>query len=86
MPSIQNPQKYFESNVNGTINVLEACRKAKVIKFLYSASSSCYGIPKKFPTKEAENINPAYPYALTKKLGEDLIVHWSKFLIYLIFH
>ena len=78
VPSIQNPERYFESNVKGTLNVLEACKNTKVLKFIYSASSSCYGISKKFPTKENENINPMYPYALTKKLGEDLIIHWSK--------
>lgn len=78
VPSMQNPKKYFNSNVNGTLNLLEACRNAKVLKFLYSASSSCYGITKKHPTKENEKINPMYPYALTKKLGEDLIIHWSK--------
>ena len=71
VPSIQNPKKYFESNVNGTLNILEACRKAKIIKLIYSASSSCYGIPKTYPTKEFEKINPMYPYALTKKMGED---------------
>ena len=78
VPSMQNPEKYFNSNVKGTLNILEACKETKVIKFLYSASSSCYGIPKKYPTKENENIDPMYPYALTKKLGEDLIIHWSK--------
>ena len=78
VPSMQNPKKYFNSNVKGTLNILEACKKTKVVKFLYSASSSCYGIPKKYPTKENENIDPMYPYALTKKLGEDLIIHWSK--------
>ncbi len=78
VPSMQNPKKYYNSNVTGTLNILEACRKAKVKKFLYSASSSCYGIPKTYPTKENEKIDPMYPYALTKKLGEDLIVHWSK--------
>ena len=78
VPSMQNPEKYFNSNVKGTLNVLEACKKTKVIKFLYSASSSCYGVPKKYPTKENENIDLMYPYALTKKLGEDLIIHWSK--------
>ena len=77
VPSIQNPEKYFDANVKGTLNVLQACKNAKILKFLYSASSSCYGISKKFPTKETEKINPTYPYALTKKLGEDLVVHWS---------
>ena len=78
VPSIQNPTKYFESNVTGTLNVLEASRRAKIVKFLYSASSSCYGMPSTFPTKENEKIDTMYPYALTKKLGEDLIQHWSK--------
>ena len=77
VPSIQDPKKYFQSNVKGTLNILEACKNTKVIKLIYSASSSCYGIPKKYPTKETENINPMYPYALTKKIAEDLIVHWS---------
>tara|TARA_Y100001970_G_scaffold83310_1_gene105417 strand:- start:8606 stop:9586 length:981 start_codon:yes stop_codon:yes gene_type:complete len=78
VPSIQDPEKYYNSNVNGTLNLLQACRNAKVLKFLYSASSSCYGIPKKYPTTEDEKINTLYPYALTKKMGEDLIIHWSK--------
>ena len=78
VPSIQNPEKYFESNAKGTLNILEACRNIKVLKLIYSASSSCYGIPKKYPTKETENIDPMFPYALTKKIGEDLIIHWSK--------
>ena len=78
VPSIQNPTEYFNSNVKGTLNLLEACRKGRILKLLYSASSSCYGIPNKFPTKESQKINPMYPYALTKKMGEDLIIHWSK--------
>tara|TARA_B110001450_G_C17624495_1_gene482591 strand:- start:490 stop:1470 length:981 start_codon:yes stop_codon:yes gene_type:complete len=78
VPSIENPKKYFESNVKGTLNILNSCRKAKVLKFVYSASSSCYGIPKNYPTKENEIIDPKYPYALTKKMGEDLIIHWAK--------
>ena len=61
VPSIENPKKYFESNVKGTLNILNSCRKAKVLKFVYSASSSCYGIPKNYPTKENEIIDPKYP-------------------------
>tara|TARA_B100000965_G_scaffold390175_1_gene396718 strand:+ start:1018 stop:1998 length:981 start_codon:yes stop_codon:yes gene_type:complete len=77
VPSIKNPEKYFQSNVEGTLNILEACKNANVLKLVYSASSSCYGIPIKYPTKENSKIDPRYPYALTKKMGEDLIVHWS---------
>jgi UDP-glucose 4-epimerase len=78
VPSIENPIKYFDSNVKGALNILNACRKAKIMKFVYSASSSCYGIPKNYPTKENEKINPKFPYALTKKMGEDLVMHWAE--------
>lgn len=78
VPSIDNPQKYYEANVTGTLNVLQACKKFKVKKLLYSASSSCYGIPKNYPTKESEEISPRFPYAVTKYLGEQLIIYWSK--------
>lgn len=78
VPSIENPNEYYNSNVNGTFNVLEACRKYKVSKIIYSASSSCYGIPKEYPTDENETIKPQYPYALTKYLGEQLVLHWSQ--------
>ena len=70
VPSIETPGKYYQSNVNGTFNVLEACRKYKINKIVYSASSSCYGIPDEFPTKETAEIRPQYPYALTKNIGE----------------
>ena len=78
VPSIQRPEDYFRSNVDGTFNVLQAARAANVKRFLYTASSSCYGIPDKFPTGESADIKPEYPYALTKRLGEELALHWSK--------
>ena len=78
VPSIENPNEYYQSNVNGTFNVLEACRKYHVKKIIYSASSSCYGIPDEYPTKETAEIRPQYPYALTKNLGEQLVMHWSQ--------
>tara|TARA_B110000027_G_C16117213_1_gene300768 strand:- start:814 stop:1797 length:984 start_codon:yes stop_codon:yes gene_type:complete len=78
IPSIQNPEAYFNANVNGTFNVLQASRFAKVKKIIYAASSSCYGIPDNFPTPETSEIRPQYPYALTKRLGEELVLHWSQ--------
>ena len=78
VPSIDNPKKYYDANVTGTLNVLEAIKKFKVKKLIYAASSSCYGIPKKYPTKETEKINPKFPYAVTKYLGEELVIYWSK--------
>lgn len=79
VPSVENPELYFESNVTGTLNVLQAARNSSNLKKLvYAASSSCYGIPDKYPTSEDSEINPEYPYALTKRMGEELVLHWSK--------
>ena len=77
VPSIENPILYFKTNTIGTANVLEACKYNKIKRFVYAASSSCYGIAKT-PTKEDHPINPLYPYALSKYLGENLTFHWSK--------
>lgn len=78
VPSIQEPVEYFRSNVTGTLKVLEASRKAGIKKLIYAASSSCYGIPTEVPTKECAEINCMYPYALTKYMGEELVMHWGK--------
>jgi UDP-glucose 4-epimerase len=58
--------------------VLQASVKNNIKRFLYSASSSCYGIPKIYPTSETSEIDPKYPYALTKRLGEELVMHFAK--------
>ena len=78
VPSIENPSEYFKSNVDATFNVLQASVSMSVKKFIYSASSSCYGIPDNFPTSEKSEIRPQYPYALTKHMGEELVMHWAK--------
>lgn len=78
VPSIEKPNDYFTVNVSGTFNVLQASVKNNIKRFLYSASSSCYGIPKRYPTSEASEIDPKYPYALTKRLGEELVMHFAK--------
>ena len=78
VPSITNPLAYTQANVEGTVNVLEASRKTGVDRFLYAASASCYGIPDKFPTPESAAVKPQYPYALTKFIGEQYVLHWGK--------
>ena len=77
VPSIENPDTYYQANVTGTFNVMKACKKFNVGKVVYSASSSCYGIPDVVPTPESAEIRPQYPYALTKFLGEQIVLHWS---------
>ena len=78
VPSINDPEAYFHANVVGTLNVLQASKKYKIKRFIYSASSSCYGIPAVYPTPEDAPMVPQYPYALTKRLGEELVIHWAK--------
>lgn len=78
VPSIEKPRDYFEVNVDGTFNVLECAQTANIKRFVYSASSSCYGIAQEYPTPESAKINPQYPYALTKYLGEQLVLHWAQ--------
>jgi len=77
VPSIQNPEEYFRANVDGTFNVVQSSLRAGVKRFLYAASSSCYGIPETYPTSEQADIRPQYPYALTKNLAEQMVMHWA---------
>ncbi|MDY7016066.1 MAG: GDP-mannose 4,6-dehydratase, partial [Cyanobacteriota bacterium] len=78
VPSIQNPENYYHSNVRGTFALLNACRSAKIERFIYTASSTCYGIPDTYPTPETYPCSPEHPYGLTKYLGEQLTMHWAK--------
>jgi UDP-glucose 4-epimerase len=78
VPSIQEPEAYFRANVDGTFAMLEAARHHQVRRFVYGASSSCYGIPEVYPTPEKAPADPRYPYALTKYLGEQLVQHWAQ--------
>ncbi len=78
VPSIDNPMTYFGANVQGTAVLVEAARHVGVEKFLYAASSSCYGIPDSYPTPEVADIRPQYPYAFTKWMGEETVKHWGE--------
>ncbi len=77
VPSIERPTEYMQTNVQGTVRVLEAARHARIKKFVYAASSSCYGIAAT-PTREDHPIAPQYPYALSKYLGEQVALHWHR--------
>jgi UDP-glucuronate 4-epimerase len=74
-PSIENPEAYYEINVTGTLNLLEAMRKANLRKLIFASSSSVYGNNTKVPFSESDNVdNPISPYAASKKSGE-LLCH-----------
>lgn len=75
VPSIERPAEYMSANVQGTVRMLECARRAQVRKFVYAASSSCYGLAKT-PTREDHPIAPQYPYALSKYQGEQAAFHW----------
>jgi UDP-glucose 4-epimerase len=78
VPSIDRPIDYMSTNVLGTVHVLEAARAAGSRKFVYAASSSCYGLAEEFPTTESATIRPQYPYALSKYQGEQAVLHWGQ--------
>ncbi len=78
VPSIEQPDNYYQTNVTGTLNVLQCALDAGVKRLVYAASSSSYGIPDIYPTPETSPIDPQYPYALTKFMGEELVLHWAK--------
>jgi UDP-glucose 4-epimerase len=77
VPSIERPAEYLSANVQGTVHILECARAAGVEKFVYAASSSCYGLAK-VPTAENHPIVPQYPYALSKYQGEQAALHWHQ--------
>jgi UDP-glucose 4-epimerase len=78
VPSIEAPYRYHRSNVDGTMRCLEVARSMGVQRFIYAASSSCYGIPDLYPTPETSPARPQYPYALTKYVGEQYVLHWHQ--------
>jgi UDP-glucose 4-epimerase len=77
VPSIDRPVDYMSANVLGTVQALEGARHARVKKFVYAASSSCYGLAQELPTTENAPIHPEYPYALSKYQGEQAVLHWG---------
>jgi UDP-glucose 4-epimerase len=77
VPSIERPIEYMSANVQGTVHMLECARSAAVQKFVYAASSTCYGLAD-VPTREDHPLAPQYPYALSKFQGEQACLHWHK--------
>ena len=70
-PSIEQPQLYSDVNLNGTVVLLEACRRHNVGKLVFGSSSSVYGNNRKVPFSEKDDVDmPISPYAATKRAGE----------------
>ncbi len=77
-PSIQDPKLYFTTNIDGTFNLLDACRYHDVGRFTFASSSSVYGINKKVPFAETDPIERTIsPYAATKLAGEQICSNYA---------
>lgn len=76
--SIKDYDKYYKSNIEATFNIFKASKEFKCKKIIYTASSTCYGKPKNFPTSENDNIETLHPYAVTKYIGEDILLKFGK--------
>jgi UDP-glucose 4-epimerase len=77
-PSFENPALYYSTHVTGTLNAIQWSRKMGIKRFLYIASSSCYDTSPNLPVTEDAPINPSSPYALTKYMGEEIVLHWAQ--------
>src|SRR5437762_646355 len=77
-PSIQQPRLYYDTNVTGTLHLLEAARVTGVERFVFASSSSVYGVSKRIPFSEDEHLTQTFsPYAATKIAGEFLCSTYS---------
>ena len=77
-PSISDPKLYVTTNIDGTFNLLDACRYHKVPQFIFASSSSVYGVNKKVPFAEADPITRTIsPYAATKLACEQICSNYS---------
>src|SRR6266404_393251 len=77
-PSIQQPQLYYDTNVAGTLHLLEGARTSGIARFIFASSSSVYGAAKQVPFSEEEHLTQTLsPYAATKIGGEFLCSTYS---------
>jgi UDP-glucuronate 4-epimerase len=77
-PSIQQPQLYYDTNVGGTLHLLEAARHTEIERIIYASSSSVYGVSKTAPFSESLHLTQTIsPYAATKIAGEFLCSTYS---------
>ena len=78
--SVLDPWAYVDSNMTGTLNMLELCRQKKILKFVLASTSSIYGADAPLPTTEAAESNrPLQPYAASKK-GAEALAHAYHYL------
>ncbi len=75
--SVQNPIKYYENNVNGSLALLNSMVKHNVKRLIFSSTAAVYGIPNEIPIKESANPNPINPYGSSKLMVEQMLSDFS---------
>jgi len=76
--TVENPQRCYEINCFGTLNMLELAVKKGVRLFVYSSSANVYGAPKKLPVTEDSPLDPRLPYDYSKVIGESMVMSYFK--------
>jgi UDP-glucose 4-epimerase len=76
--SVERPQESHDVNIQGTLNVLQAARKARVRRLVFASSAAVYGEEPTFPKTEAMRPEPVSPYGVEKLTGEHYLATWSK--------
>ncbi|OHD16567.1 MAG: UDP-glucose 4-epimerase GalE [Spirochaetes bacterium GWD1_27_9] len=76
--SVIDPEKYYINNVYNTINLLEAMRRNKIDKFIFSSTAAVYGMPTKIPIEEDDEKKPINPYGKSKLMIEDILEDYDK--------
>ncbi|MGH0034796.1 MAG: NAD-dependent epimerase/dehydratase family protein [Myxococcota bacterium] len=74
----RRPKRALEAHVQATLQVLECARHFRAKAFVYAASATCYGLDAPVPTPEIAPTSPCDPLAITKHLGEQLVLDWSR--------
>tara|TARA_E500000178_G_scaffold149209_1_gene148849 strand:+ start:113 stop:1093 length:981 start_codon:yes stop_codon:yes gene_type:complete len=73
-----NPQKYYENNVQNTLNLLSCMIDLKILNFIFSSTAAVYGEPESVPILEDQKINPVNPYGQTKAIVENILKDYDK--------
>jgi UDP-glucose 4-epimerase len=75
--SYEAPESYVDTNVRGTLNLLEACRRVDGVRFVQTSTSEVYGTPEQVPITEAHPLRVQSPYAATKVAADQLALAYS---------
>jgi UDP-glucose 4-epimerase len=75
--SLSDPLNYYQNNIAGLLSLLEAMKRAKVMRLVFSSSATVYGVPKYLPIDEAHILSPINPYGRTKLQSEEILFDLS---------